>query len=848
MDANGLRFWMLADLSHWDEASFQDVTYDAARRSLRLKSERKLPPQLPSTNATDLRSEAIDRLAQVPQALDSYGTRAWWDAPIHSIRAAGAFPTSLSIWDAPDGHLLTDMAMGYDGVLYLVLDDGSIVLVDLRQRWDPVTLQAEDFTAWRIAADPQGGVWALDRNRRLLANVEGMPLPLRPLGSYSSQTFRPCPENPHPPRLTVLTNATWESADAIAIACNSSGQVAVLTWETLRGWGQIRLLKDDRIAAPVTLNEALFPYSLKWVNDQQVAVLLPGLSHEAPVFAVRDFATLEPIDPVGDLYPLRNFAPGPFAQTLSLPPQYPITPTTIPPTTETIPATAPLYHLSLPSFAAVGMARNAPGSFDSGGEQTIWHRLYLEADIPSHCGIRVFLIATDSQAPPGNDTHWSEHRFGQKYAPTDSTAVPRGVWLEMASEIPFHPGLMPCSHKKNQAGLFTALIQRSTSRVRNLQGRYLHIRIEMEGDQRTSPELFALRAYASRFSYLNRYLPELYRETLFGAEAEEPTASGTPSTAPDFLERFLDIFEGVLTPLEDRIAASWIVTDPRVTSEDALEWLGSWIGIFFDPVWPRERRRLLLENAPELFRQRGTLGGLRLALDLATGGAVSGGEIIVLENFRLRRTFATILGADLADETDPLLGGLAVSGNSFVGDTLFLGEESRKEFLALFAADLAKSSEEKDAVRALYDRLAYRVTVLVHSEIEPQDLGLIRRITELETPAHVEAKILTASVPFIVGMASLVGVDSYLARKPKPSAVRVEQSRIGVRDLIQRPPSLDPRLESGSPLRLSKPIARITAPSEVRVGETFKLDGSKSSASAGHKIVKYIWKLEPPPG
>jgi hypothetical protein len=241
---------------------------------------------------------------------------------------------------------------------------------------------------------------------------------------------------------------------------------------------------------------------------------------------------------------------------------------------------------------------------------------------------------------------------------------------------------------------------------------------------------------------------------------------------------------------------------------------------------------------------------------------VQGGEIVVLEDFRLRRTFSTILGADLADEEDPLTGALAVSGNSYVGDTLFLGDDGtrdledereeerrrlllekdkrkllrdtgkldllrdagtlglpgeaaklellraegerkrlgdaeKREFLALFSADLKVEDDEAAAIRRLYDRLAHRITILVHQQVQPQDLGLIARVVERETPAHVEARVLAATHSFVVGMASLVGVDTYLGPRPPQQPVRVDQSRIGARDFIQTPVSLDPRLEGG---------------------------------------------------
>jgi hypothetical protein len=205
----------------------------------------------------------------------------------------------------------------------------------------------------------------------------------------------------------------------------------------------------------------------------------------------------------------------------------------------------------------------------------------------------------------------------------------------------------------------------------------------------------------------------------------------------------------------------------------------------------------MLEAAPRIRPWRGTLRGLALALDALTEGAVARGGIVIVEDFRLRRTFSTILGVDLAVEDDPLLPGLHRSGNSYVGDTLFLGDERRKEFLALFGEGVPATAAEEAAVERFFDELAHRVTVLVHQDFDARELGLVQRVADQETPAHVSVSVKMASYPLMVGVASLVGIDTYLGPPPKPQPMRVGRSALGSKNLLERPPSLDPRLLAG---------------------------------------------------
>ena len=292
---------------------------------------------------------------------------------------------------------------------------------------------------------------------------------------------------------------------------------------------------------------------------------------------------------------------------------------------------------------------------------------------------------------------------------------------------------------------------------------------------------------------VEHYLPELYREDKFGPDADAKGAS-TPAS---FFERFVNIFETQMTRVEDRIASSYLLTRPESVPDAATSWLGGWIGV--DPnLYPPDRRRALLMAAPELHRKRGTAAGISYAIDVATDGLATTGAVLVVEAFRLRHTFATILGADLAIANDPLLPGFSGNANSFVGDTLFLGDPRNPDFLTEFARTVALPDEQSQ-VQAFLESLAWRMIVFVHNQTKGADLNLISRIVEAEKPAHVVASIQLASQPFLIGMASLLGANTFLTRVPPPQPVVLGSSRVGRYDVVLNAPALDPRWENGEP-------------------------------------------------
>ncbi|HYN84769.1 MAG TPA: phage tail protein [Pyrinomonadaceae bacterium] len=257
-------------------------------------------------------------------------------------------------------------------------------------------------------------------------------------------------------------------------------------------------------------------------------------------------------------------------------------------------------------------------AFDGREPDCVWHRLMLDACIPPETEVLVSSRAANDEA---------------ELALAEWQPEPNLYLRGGGSELPY------ATAAGERYGTWELLFQQA-------RGRFLQLRLELRGNGRTTPRLRALRAYYPRFSYLERYLPAVYREDAQSAS---------------FLDRFLSNFEGLYTSTEDRVAAAQMLFDVRSAPADALDWLAGWFGAALDPAWDERRRRLFIKNAARLFQMRGTIRGIQSALRLSlddcpddsifddtkkccSSSAARGGGIRIVEKFRTRRTPAVVLG------------------------------------------------------------------------------------------------------------------------------------------------------------------------------------------------------------
>jgi len=672
MDANGTRFQLLLgrddwarcrtaadrpvadDLARSDSGIDADFSWDGERHELTLGLRafifRSAPGNRPVALA-ERRGAAVDR----------YGNLYWIspDGTEIVVRSAATgeathFWGSLDLCNRPcDG----DTRGGFDALPgataarpvalaglavttqhYLVagtVDPPGLLVFDLQTGGEPRQLlwpPAVPFAPFDLAETQDGGVlvldrlgcraWQLDRTFAAIAHHATQP-PLRADDFLSVGGGAAHP--PRPQAITLDLAIPLAAVNPVAVAGLPDGSFLVLDSPSGASFSAVLRYADGRLAGsavstakaaafvvpdqgePFRLLGHDFAYAESWSardGELQDLLLVAGQDGDQ-AFAFQITRSGEQIDlhPLPELFPLRLFGgralvvgSGPAAGFAFY---------------DSEEVWVPLVAQRRVRFATAAVL-TVPG-LDGKQPGCVWHRLLLDARIPPGCAVEVESRASD-----------------------DAALLPAVAWSAEPALLRRATGSeLPWQTAERVAGIDTweLLFQRA-------QGRYLDLRLTLSGTSRSTPRLRALRAWYPRFSYLDHYLPAIYRED--GASAS-------------FLDRFLANFEGLFTRIEDRIAAVELLLDVRSAPAEALDWLAGWFGVALDPAWDEPRRRLFLRHATDFFEWRGTVPGLAMALRLAFDDCADDSvfavpqpanpAIHIVEAFRTRTVPAVVYGA-----------------------------------------------------------------------------------------------------------------------------------------------------------------------------------------------------------
>ncbi len=788
MDSNGTKFILIKGAGDFRTSS-RDCGWNSLSEAFTLsRRDRPRLPRLSAERAMELWREAA------PYVVDDYGlvgrlstdrrsfewsrnapgtewqsVRAALDADISGGNDAAA--VTLDPVNSPEGTVFTDLHLGGSGLVALPYSNGSdghgLLLVHLRRRWQArCTLT---YAPRRVWVDGKDRIWVAGEAQ--LGLCQGAPL----LQSYfpRADRFEPLQINPDPLRMIWLHEQKLPVHGGLMALAADDETLVLLVQSVAASGEQILLTRPLNPLADAEFTSYPLPADLPTATDiscvssGQILLLPPfeegpqrGRERDCPMVLLtcgRTGSATAHIEP--ERWPRRSEAGVRFVRHRDNGVR-----------TLTEDGVLPLYRLAQARFVPAA-AGTLTVPLDSGTPGTVWHRLYLEAAIPPGCTVLVEAQAFEV---------WRER-------PRRWEQQPEPAWLPAASELPFAgTSLNPLP---GHEGLFEVLLQRSNGAVRDLAGRYLRLRLILSGDGRHTPAIHAIRAWYPRFSWQSAYLPgHFHQQEMLPAAVPDVQEA---ANAADLRERLLACFEGVLTPIEDRIAAAETLLYPDAAPAAFLPLLAELTATRLPRHWPEPRQRRWLAEQGELQRQKGTFGGLCRGLDVITDGGVRRGEVVPVEMFRLRRTFATVLGISMDDADHPLTLGTGQSGNSRVGETLILAEDTAREFLALFAPELAEGGAEQQAVARFFDSCARRMTVVLHGAARSQRQVVARALPEL-VPGVIQWQILESDHPFVLGLSPLLCIDTWLEREPEPQHVQLDRTRLGRGDVLQNPVSLAP--------------------------------------------------------
>jgi phage tail-like protein len=390
-------------------------------------------------------------------------------------------------------------------------------------------------------------------------------------------------------------------------------------------------------------------------------------------------------------------------------------------------------------------------ALDSGVPRCRWHRVRIDASIPDNTGVSLAVSASEAPAPPAqgaNPPGWGDFPAGLPH-PQD--------WQELGP------------------GLTDALIQQPA-------GRYLFVRLRLTGDGTATPRVRRVHIDFPRATSAD-LLPAVYQEDAAGGA---------------FTERFLSLFDASLATVADSVRRFSALLDSRRAPADVLPWIASFLAVALDESWSIEARRRILRGAPELFRRRGTLSGLRQAIELAFLPEGSGAAPAIVEH-GWERAWGGVASAS----------GEVPATAARLGTTRLYGRAAARLTLGRSALGKAPVMSFGDPGEDPHRAGAFRFSVAIPGASGVSRASLVRLI-DGQKPAHTLAAVrIGGEQNFVLGTGVQLGIDTLL-RPPAPMALGDPKLRLA------RGAILAGRRPQGAVLGMSALLSPPAARSDVR--------------------------------
>ena len=277
--------------------------------------------------------------------------------------------------------------------------------------------------------------------------------------------------------------------------------------------------------------------------------------------------------------------------------------------------------------------------------------------------------------------------------------------------------------------------------LEDVEGRYLHVRLELIGSVDASPQVGSFRAYCPKRTYL-RYLPEVFR---------------TRGRRKRFLERYLSVFESEFVDIEEEIERVTRYFDPDGVPSEYLEWLGDWLAIEYDEEWPEGAKRAFLREAPELFRRRGTKPGLDRTIRLYLEH-VEAPDTSWMSRWQKRRIEARRSDGYLPDEAARAAFDAIDETTAGYGDGHMLFFLERQDLDGI-------GSEAAREPYAMHMRGSRSFVVFVGPFVSRSHHRSVARVVSADKPAHAHGRVVETEQELKLEGRSFLGINSTLTTR-----------------------------------------------------------------------------------